>query len=50
VKQRKEIERFEATLCDPLGERILALINAVMFHDELGATLGIIFIVRDIRG
>lgn len=50
VKQGKEIERFEARLCDPLGERIPALINAVVFHDELGATLGIIFIVRDIRG
>ncbi len=50
VKHGKEIERFEVKLCDPLGECIPSLINANIFRDELGALLGIIFIVRDIRG
>lgn len=50
VDQNKEIERFEASLRDPLGERIPSLINASVFRDELGALLGIIFVIRDIRG
>jgi len=50
VKQGKEVERFEAKLCDPLGECIPSFINVNIFRDELGALLGIIFIVRDVRG
>ncbi len=50
VKQGKELARFEAKLCDPLGECIPSFINANVFRDELGALLGIIFIVRDVRG
>lgn len=50
VDKNLEIERFEATLLDPLGERIPSLINSTVFRDELGALLGIIFVVRDIRG
>ena len=50
VCQGLEIERFEATLCDPLGECLPSLINANVFHDKIGAALGIVFVVRDIRG
>ncbi|NQT29474.1 MAG: PAS domain-containing protein [Candidatus Saganbacteria bacterium] len=50
VNKNLEIERFEAKLCDPHGECIPSLINANELRDELGGLLGIIFIVRDIRG
>ncbi|NQU16671.1 MAG: PAS domain-containing protein [Candidatus Saganbacteria bacterium] len=51
VFKKKEILRFEAELIDPLGERIPALINANLLRDKLlGDLLGIIFIIRDIRG
>jgi PAS domain S-box-containing protein len=50
VEKGLQIERFEAALCDPLGECLPSFVNATLFRDELGATLGIIFIVRDSRG
>lgn len=50
VEKGLQLERFEATLCDPLGECLPSFINASLFRDELGATLGIIFIIRDRRG
>jgi len=51
VQKRKEILRFEADLIDPLGQRIPALINANLLKDKVvGDTIGIIFVVRDIRG
>ncbi len=50
VDKKMVIERFEATLLDPLGERIPATINANELRGELGSLLGIIFIIRDIRG
>ena len=50
IDKNMEIERYEEVLLDPLGERIPSLINANALRDELGALLGIIFIIRDIRG
>jgi PAS domain S-box-containing protein len=51
VEQRKEILRYEAELINPLGERIPALINSNLLKDKIvGDTIGIIFVVRDIRG
>ena len=50
VVDEKEIERFEANLIDPRGEKISCLINANKMRDALGATLGIVFIIRDING
>lgn len=50
VDRGLEIERFSAELCDPLGETIPALINANKVRDALGATLGVVYIIRDIRG
>lgn len=45
------VERFEAEMVDPLGERIPALINARLLKEKIvGETLGIVFVVRDIRG
>jgi PAS domain S-box-containing protein len=45
-----EIERFEADIIDPLGEKFPALINANKIRDPLGSTLGIVYIIRDVRG
>jgi PAS domain S-box-containing protein len=51
VVEEKEILRFEADIIDPLGEHIPALINANLLRDKIvGDTIGIIFVVRDIRG
>jgi PAS domain S-box-containing protein len=51
VLKKKEVLRFEAEIVDPLGEYIPSLINANLLRDKIvGDTLGIIFIVRDIRG
>lgn len=50
VEKKLEIERFEAVLCDPLGECLPSLINANTFRDEIGGLLGIIFVIRDVRG
>lgn len=50
VNKKLEIERFEANLCDPLGECIPSLINANVARGELGDMIGIVYIVRDIRG
>lgn len=50
VDKNLEIKRFEADLLDPLGETIPALINANKLHDALGAILGIVYVIRDIRG
>jgi PAS domain S-box-containing protein len=51
VLQKKEILRYEAELIDPKGERLPSLINANLLRDKvIGDTLGIIFVVRDIRG
>lgn len=50
VDNNLEIKRFEAELCDPLGECIPGFINANKIHDALGATLGVVYIIRDSRG
>jgi PAS domain S-box-containing protein len=50
IEKNLEVERFEAVLVDPHGEMIPSLINANKIHDALGATLGIVYIIRDIRG
>ncbi len=45
------IERFQADLIDPRGEKIPSLINARLLREKvIGETLGIVFVVRDIRG
>ncbi len=51
VDKKKEILRFEVELIDPLGQRLPALVNANLLKDRIvGDTLGIIFVVRDMRG
>jgi len=50
VKKRLDISRFKTSLRNPLGEIIPTLINASVFSDDLGSPLGIVFVVRDIRG
>jgi PAS domain S-box-containing protein len=51
VDEGNEILRFEADLIDPRGQHIPALINANLLRDKIvGDTLGLIFVVRDIRG
>ncbi len=51
VVKEKEILRYEVDLVDPLGQHIPALINANLLRDKIvGDTIGIIFVVRDIRG
>ena len=51
VDKKKEILRFEAELIDPLGQRLPALVNANLLKDKVvGDTIGIIFVVRDMRG
>ncbi len=51
VGKKLEVERFQAEMVDPLGETIPALINANLLREKIvGETLGIVFVVRDIRG
>lgn len=51
VDKRREILRFEAELIDPLGQLIPSLINANILRDKVvGDTIGIVFVVRDLRG
>jgi PAS domain S-box-containing protein len=50
VNKRLEIERYKADLRNPLGECLPSFINANALRVELGNLLGIIFIIRDIRG
>ena len=51
VDKKLEVERFQAELIDPLGETIPALINANLLREKIvGEILGIVFVVRDIRG
>lgn len=51
VEKKLIVERFQAELIDPLGEKIPALINARLLREKLvGEILGIVFVVRDIRG
>ena len=50
VDKNLEIERYSADLCDPLGQCIPSIINANKIRDSIGATLGIVFIIRDSRG
>jgi PAS domain S-box-containing protein len=51
VDKKLEVERFQAELIDPLGEVIPALINANLLREKIiGEVLGIVFVVRDIRG
>lgn len=52
VAQKKVlVERYEAELVDNLGERIPALINARLLREKVvGETIGIVFVIRDIRG
>ncbi|MEA3493318.1 MAG: histidine kinase N-terminal 7TM domain-containing protein [Candidatus Margulisiibacteriota bacterium] len=51
VVEEKEILRYEVDLVDPLGQHIPALINANLLRDKIvGDTIGIVFVVRDVRG
>ena len=51
VDKKVEVDRFAAELVDPLGETIPALINANILREKIvGEVLGIVFVVRDIRG
>lgn len=50
VFKNKEISRYAVDLLDPLGETIPSLINANKVRDALGASMGIVYIIRDIRG
>jgi len=51
VDKKLEVERFQAELIDPLGEVIPASINANLLREKIvGEVLGIVFVVRDIRG
>jgi PAS domain S-box-containing protein len=51
VDKKLEVERFSAELTDPLGEKIPALINANLLREKvLGELIGIVFVLRDIRG
>jgi len=44
------VERFAVDLIDPLGEKTPSLINANKVRDALGSTLGVVYIIRDVRG
>lgn len=52
VTQKKvPVERFIAEMIDPKGELIPSLINARLLQEKVvGETLGIVFVIRDIRG
>lgn len=50
VSNNLEIERFAAELIDPLGEEIPSLINANKVKDSFGATMGVVYVIRDVRG
>jgi len=50
VYKNQEIERFPADLQNPRGEKIPSLINANKLRDALGASLGVVYVIRDIRG
>ncbi|MDD5593833.1 MAG: histidine kinase N-terminal 7TM domain-containing protein [Candidatus Margulisbacteria bacterium] len=51
VEKKLVVERFAADLVNPLGERLPSLINARVIQERyLGETIGIVFVVRDVRG
>ena len=51
AKQKLIVERFKATLVNPLGENIATLINARLLCEKLtGERLGIVFVIRDTQG
>jgi PAS domain S-box-containing protein len=50
VNQGQEIVRYPADLLNPRGEFFPCLINANKVCDALGAALGVVYIIRDIRG
>lgn len=51
VGKKLVVALFAAELVDPLGERIPALINARLLREKIvGETLGIVWVIRDIRG
>jgi PAS domain S-box-containing protein len=50
VSKGLEIERYKTNLCDPLGQCLPSFINANALRGELGSLIGIIFVLRDIRG
>lgn len=51
VEKKLIVERFAADLVNPLGERLPSLINARVIQERyLGETIGIVFVVRDVRG
>ncbi len=51
VQKKVVVERYEAELIDKLKERIPALVNARLLREKVvGEVLGIVFVVRDIRG
>jgi len=45
-----EIQRFETDLIDPQGEKIPSIINANKVRDSFGITIGVVYVIRDIRG
>jgi PAS domain S-box-containing protein len=51
VNKKLVVELYEAEMINPLGEHIPALINARLLREKhIGETIGIVFVVRDIRG
>ena len=50
INKNQEIERFEATLCNPLGECLPSYINANALRYELGDLIGIVFVIRTSLG
>ncbi|MFH1347395.1 MAG: histidine kinase N-terminal 7TM domain-containing protein [Candidatus Margulisiibacteriota bacterium] len=50
ANKKLEIERYKTNFRNYLGEILPSFINANIFRDELGSLIGIIFVVRDIRG
>ncbi|MFH1012768.1 MAG: PAS domain-containing protein [Candidatus Peregrinibacteria bacterium] len=51
VEKGVEVERFQAELVNPAGEHIPTLINARLLRQRgFGELLGIVFVIRDVRG
>lgn len=51
VKKKMVVARFKAEMVNPLGEHIPSLINARLLQERfMGEKLGIVFVIRDIRG
>jgi len=51
VKEKRTMERFRTDLVVPTGELFPSLINARLLNEKLtGVRMGIVFVVRDVRG